>query len=95
MTTPLPPVPSTVPDQPPANVPIFDQGNPYITDVPAMLATELVNGSGGQRLALTIRIPNGTVTVILAKDNAETWRDQISSEIAKMNGLIIPGGGHG
>lgn len=92
MTTQLPQVPGTVPDQPPAHVPIFDSGNPYIMDVPAMLATDLVNGPSGQKLALTLRIPNTTVTVMLAKDDAERWVDQIRGGLAKMNGLILPGG---
>lgn len=75
------------------NVPVFDTANPFITEVPAQLAVEVVQGPGGQRLALTIRIPNGTVSVILVRDDAEQWRDTITKEIAKMNGLIIPGGG--
>lgn len=91
MTTPLPPFPGTVPDQPPVDVPLFDAGNPYIGEVPAMQAMELIDTPNGQRLALTLRIPNTTVTVLLAQDDAKRWRDQLSSKIAEMNGLIIPG----
>lgn len=87
MTTSLPPG-AQVPE--PMVLPLFDAGHPYIMDVPAALATELVDGPNGQRLGLTIRIPNTTVTVMLAKDDAQRWVDQIRGDIARMSGLIIP-----
>jgi hypothetical protein len=43
----------------------------------------------GQVLILTIRIPNGTTTVVLNKADAEAWDKQIHAEVGKMTGLII------
>lgn len=77
----------------PADPPPFDMGNRYISEVPAECTTGLVKTPGGQRMALTIRTTSATVTVFLAKDVAERWRDQISAEISAMSGLILPGSG--
>jgi hypothetical protein len=68
----------------------FDAGNRLLDEVPAELTTTIMNGPGGQRLAVTVRTPSTTVTVLLAKDWAERWRDQIASAIASMSGLILP-----
>lgn len=91
MTTSLPPVPGTVPDVPPDNVPLVDQGNPYIGEVPAMMVTDVIETVNGQRIMATFRIPNTTVSISLAKDDAQRWVDQLRRDIARMNGLIIPG----
>ena len=69
-----------------------DPNHPFVGEVPAFLVTEVVPTPGGQRLALAVRVPNTTVSVLLAKDDALRWADQIRAEVAKMNGLILPGG---
>jgi len=69
-----------------------DLDHPFVGEVPAFLVTEVVPTLGGQRLALAVRVPNTTVSVLLAKDDALRWADQIRAEVAKMNGLILPGG---
>lgn len=75
-------------------VPVFDQGHPFTgNELPAQLVTEVVTTTGGQRLALTIRIPNTTVSVLLAKDDVARWADQIRAAGAQMNGLILPPSG--
>jgi hypothetical protein len=73
-------------------VPITDPGNPFIGEYPAMLSAQPVPTPGGQRLAVTMRVGSGTLTALLAKDDAERWRDVLSQETARMNGLILPGG---
>lgn len=70
--------------------PPFDIGNPLLAESPAVLTTSVVNGPGGQRLALTVRTPAATVTVFLAKGDADKWADNIRNEAAKMSGLIVP-----
>lgn len=86
MTTPNGAVPG------PMELPHFamDPSNPYINDYPAMLDVELVQSPRGQRLMLTIRSANTTLSVPLAKDDAENWRDAITKKISEMNGLILP-----
>lgn len=68
----------------------FDTGNQLFAEVPAELTTTVVNGPGGQRLAVTIRTASTTLTVLLEKDWASRWRDQFASAVASMNGLILP-----
>jgi hypothetical protein len=78
----------------PQAVAVFDPGHPFTgNQVPAQLVTELVQTTRGQMMALTLRIPNTTVSVLLAKDDAQMWADQIRSKIAEMNGLILPPSG--
>jgi hypothetical protein len=73
-------------------VAVFDQGNPFIGEYPAQLALDGINTPVGQRMAFTLRVGNGTLTAVIAKDDAEKWRDQVSAMIGRMNGLIIPPG---
>jgi hypothetical protein len=87
MTT-TPQAPTAV--APPQQAQLFDTAHPFITEVPAQLTTELVDGPHGQRIGLTIRIPNTTVTVLLVKDDAEKWCDQLRETIGRANGLILP-----
>lgn len=78
----------------PQPVALFDPGHPFTgNEMPAQLVTEVVDTNGGQRLAMTVRIPNTTVSVLLAKDDALRWADQIRSKVAEMNGLILPPSG--
>jgi hypothetical protein len=75
----------------PQMVALFDPGHPFTGhEVPAQLVTEVVDTTGGQRMALTVRIPNTTVSMLLAKDDALQWAEQIRSKVAEMNGLILP-----
>jgi hypothetical protein len=69
---------------------LFDAAHPFLGEVAAQLTTELVDGPHGQRIGLTIRIPNTTVTVLLVKDDAEKWVSQIRETIGRANGLILP-----
>lgn len=78
-----------------APVPLFDAGQQQIAEVPAMLSVATVDTSAGQRLGLTLRIPNGTVSVLLDRKDAEKWRDDLARGIAAMHGLIIPNGSTG
>ena len=86
MTVPVP-VNGSAPQPPP----FFDPTNPYNGEVPAQLTTDVVNGPVGQRLGLKIHIPNTTLVLVLAKDDATAWRDALSAGISRMNGLILPG----
>lgn len=82
----------TVPVNGSSPISIFDPTNPYSGETPAAITVEIVNGPGGQRLGLKVHLPNTTVVVLLARDDAAAWRDAISQGIAGMNGLIMPGG---
>lgn len=73
-------------------MPPVDTGNPLLNEGPAILQATPVNTAAGQRLALTIKTPTTTLTILLIKDDAGNWRDTISEGIGKMSGLIIPNG---
>lgn len=79
MTTPAPPV---------------DTGNTLLGETPAQLTTALIQTPAGQRLALTIRTPSTTLTVLLGKDDAATWAANIKGTADQMScsGLIVAKG---
>jgi hypothetical protein len=74
----------------PDQVQPFDMGNILLGEAPAQLVTQIVNTPGGQRLALTVRTPSTTLTVFLAKDDANRWLSQLQTETGRMSGLILP-----
>ena len=87
----------TQPAQPPGlqqlpPMPPVDTGNPILNEGPAIITATPVTTAAGQRLALTIRTPTTTVTILLIKDDAGRWRDTITDGISRMNGLILANG---
>jgi hypothetical protein len=68
----------------------YDPGNALLGPQPAEMTLSLVNTPAGQQMAMTIRTSTTTLTVFLAKDSGEQWRDQLSAMLAQMNGLILP-----
>ena len=89
-------VPYRIPDTPAAgDVPLFDEGNKLLGELPAQLTTDVIDiPVGGQRLALTIRTPTTTLTVFLKGADAKKWAHQLSSEAAMMSssGLVAANG---
>jgi hypothetical protein len=73
----------------------YDAGNPLLGGAPANIAVSLQPTPVGQLCVLTIRTASTTLTVFLAKADAETWLQTIKSEVDKMtsSGLIIAGPG--
>lgn len=67
-------------------VPVFDAGNALLCETPAQLTTMIMDTPAGQRLAMTVRTPSATVTVILQGADAKVWALQLSGEAAKMSG---------
>jgi hypothetical protein len=74
--------------QPPA----VDTGNMHLSEVPASLSTAIVQVSGGQKAVATVRTSSATVTVFLSRADLTVWRDQLSTVIGRMNGIILPPG---
>lgn len=81
--------------QPPQPAPGFDPANTLLGEVPAQLATSLMQTPAGQRLVLTIRTASTTVTVLLAQPDAKAWGANLSGLAARMSaaGLIVGGPG--
>jgi hypothetical protein len=77
----------TTPPQPPP----FDAGNGLLAETPAQLSASLTDTPRGQRMALTVRTASTTLTVLLARDDAEQWGQLISGMAGQMSGLILAG----
>jgi hypothetical protein len=87
MTQPLPPGaagPQLVHGDPPV-----DFGNKLLSIVPVNLTVSLQETPAGQRLAVTVRTVDTTLTVFLAKDEVEAWQTALASGKAGMTGLIL------
>jgi hypothetical protein len=69
----------------------FDTGNTLLSIVPSEMTVSVQDTPIGQRLAVTIRTADTTLTVFLAKDEVSSWEGALASGRAKMTGLIIPG----
>jgi hypothetical protein len=70
-------------------LPAYDVNHPSVGGVAAWLSTEVRKTAQGDALILTIRIPNTTVTVMLAKGDAENWDRQIHDAVSQMSSLVI------
>jgi hypothetical protein len=68
-----------------------DPGNQLLGETPAQLATALVDTPAGQRLALTIRTPSTTLTVLLGAADAAVWAGNVKTAAGQMSstGLIV------
>jgi hypothetical protein len=82
-------------------VPPFDQGNGLLGETPAQMTTIVLDTPAGQRMALTIRTPSTTLTVLLAGKDAQEWAATLTrtADTMSASGLIVavPGalGGNG
>ncbi len=77
-----------------SDIPLYDEGNKLLGELPAQLTTDVIDTIAGQRLALTIRTPTTTLTVFLRGADAKNWAKQLTSESAVMSdsGLIAANG---
>jgi hypothetical protein len=82
------------PEQPVDGPPIFDVGNPFITRLPASLSAEVVRNpvTGGEMLALTMRVGNGTLSAILDKTEGQEWAGLINGKCGEISGLVLAPG---
>jgi hypothetical protein len=80
------------PPQPPP--PPFDTGNLLLAEQPAQLTTAVIQTPGGQRLATTIRTPSATLTVFLAKKDADSWAAALATGAGGLSvaGLVVANG---
>lgn len=73
--------------------PPVDPGNAMLAETPAQMTCALVDTPRGQRMAMTVRTASTTLTVLLARDDARAWGQQISNGSEQMSGLILAGVG--
>jgi len=81
----------------PQPVPPVDPGNQLLGETAALLSTALIDTPAGQRLALTIRTPSTTLTVLLIKADADAWAANLAGTARQMSrsGLIVANGHQG
>jgi hypothetical protein len=72
-------------------VPPVDPVNKFLSIVPCGLTVSVQQTPMGQKLALTIRTVDTTLTVFLDKDEVESWEKVLASGKAGMTGLILGG----
>ena len=72
-------------------LPPVDLGNSLLAIVPQNLTSSVQETPAGQRLCVTIRTVDTTLTVFLAADEAQQWIDNLRGGKSRMNGLILPG----
>jgi hypothetical protein len=68
-----------------------DTGNPLLSIVPQNLTVSPQQTPAGQRLCVTVRTVDTTLTVFLAADEVEQWIDVLRQGKGQLNGLILPG----
>ena len=67
----------------------FDQGNTLLAEGPAMLTVEPVGEPGRQqKMAVTIRTPSTTLTVILDRAHGKLWAQRIADGAAGLQPLL-------
>lgn len=76
--------PQVVPGKPPV-----DLGNDLLSIVPQNLTVSVQETPAGQRLAVTIRTVDTTLTLFLAKDEVDGWIRALGAGKAGMTGLIL------
>lgn len=69
-----------------------DPGNQLLSIVPCALTASVQQTPIGQRMAVTIRTADTTLTLFLAKDESATWIDVLTQVKGQMSGIILPGG---
>ncbi|NUS26053.1 MAG: hypothetical protein HOV92_17775 [Streptomyces sp.] len=75
----------------PQQAPPVDPGNAMLGETPAQMTCALMDTPRGQRMALTVRTASTTLTVLLARDDAEQWGELITATAGRMSGLILAG----
>ncbi len=69
-----------------------DPGNQLLSIVPCALTCSVQQTPLGQRMAVTQRTADTTLTVFLAKDEVDTWIEVLTRVKGQMSGIILPGG---
>jgi hypothetical protein len=73
--------------------PVVDPGNPFLgQQYPANLMVGPVQGTPVPMLVLTIRCGPATLSVLLSREDAQTWAKMIADHAAKTSPLIVPNG---
>jgi hypothetical protein len=75
----------------PTEMPPVDPGNPFVMamELPSIIVATPVQSSNGPRLLVTIRCGSATLTVPLAKEDAQKWGAYLSAAAGQVSSLIV------
>jgi hypothetical protein len=77
-------------ENPFGEIPLFDQGNRLLSPTAALWQAQAINPVHGPKVAVTIRTPSTTLSLLLEKVDAERLADDIARACGETTGLIIP-----
>lgn len=73
-----------------AGPPPFDPAHPQVgNQIPQWISTGKHKTPQGDLAIFTFRVPNATVTVVLTKQDAQKWIDQMQAEVDGLSSLSI------
>jgi len=77
----------TTPGQP---LPLVDQGNGLLAQIPAQLHTGVLHTPNGKAGVLTFRTSSTTLTIFLAAKDLREWSGLLSGLADQMTGGLVP-----
>ena len=74
----------------PQPVPLVDQCNTLLAQIPAQLHTGMLTTSAGKAGVLTFRTSSATLTVFLTADDLRQWSSILTGLADQMTGGVVP-----
>ena len=75
--------------QPTQGTPSFDPAHPSVGPAQAWLSVATAKLPDGERLILTLRVHNATLTAVVAKADGERWVKMIQEQLDTMSSLMV------
>ncbi|SRR6266568_9426861 len=74
----------------PQQVPLVDAGNQMLSPVEARLDAGTVSTPAGVMAVITIRTASTTLTIMLGRNDLQTWLGVLNGLTGKMGGALVP-----
>lgn len=81
------------PEPDPQGYPFEPAHPPVISEIPAQWLLDVLPTPAGERLALTFRVPNASVSFLLTREDALRFQAMLAEKVSRMHGLTLPGNG--
>lgn len=75
--------------QPTQGTPPFDPAHPSVGPAQAWLTVATAKLPDGERLIMTLRVHNATLTAVVAKADGERWIKMIQEQLNTMSSLVV------
>lgn len=70
-------------------VPLFDPANPYVQGVPAMVTYGVIDTPQGQRMVMTFRTVDTTLSLVVDKATGDQWHKLMGETLSQMSSLTV------